>query len=210
MLGVLLGRIGGAGGALSLRTVRDVVARWERLGLARLTRMTSGGWVSLTRLGLDRVDLGGLPVVRVPWVRERHHHAVNAVRLSFEAVAREAHWVSERLTWAERGRDGSWHVSDGLLRAEDWRGGGWSIGIEVELTRKSRSAYRDEVFGNLRRGSHPVREVRYFVAGQRFADALIADLDAVTFGDRRVAWSVNLLPQVAGVDYIPKGGGGRG
>ena len=99
------------------------MARWERLGLAVAERTPTGVWVTLSRRGLDRVGLGGLRVARVPWNRERHHHAVNVARLSYEGQRREAPWVSERLLWAERGEE-SWHVPDGVIRVEDWRGGG--------------------------------------------------------------------------------------
>lgn len=209
VVGVLLGRLGDSGGPVSLRTVRDVVARWERRGLAVAERSATGVWVSLNRRGLDRVGLGRLREYRVPWNLERHHHAVNVARLSYEAVPREAGWVAERLLWAERGEE-SWHVPDGLIRAEDWRGGGMSTGIEVELSRKPRREYRDEVFGKLLRGAHPVKTVRYFTASERFRDALTQDLGAVIGTDRRVEWSVELLPTVAGVSYIPEGGGRRG
>ena len=85
--GVLLGRLGETGGPVSLRTVRDVVARWERLGLAVVERTATGVWVSLSRRGLDRVGLEALREYRVPWNLERHHHAVNVARLSYEGVA---------------------------------------------------------------------------------------------------------------------------
>ena len=209
VLGVLLGRLGCGAGPVSERTVRDVVARWERLGLVTRERSASGVWVSLTRRGLDRVGLDGLREYRVPWNLERHHHAVNVCRLSYEGQRREAPWVSERLLWAERSGE-SWHVPDGLIRVEDWRGGGWSTGVEVELSRKRRSEYRDEVFGKLLRGAHPVTRVRYLVAAERFRDLLTADLRAVIGADRRVEWSVELLPEVAGVSLIPEGGGRRG
>ena len=208
VLGVLLGRLG-EGGLLGADGVRKQVARWVRLSLVTTERSATGIWVTLTRRGLDRAGLDRLRVVGVPWNRERHHHAVNVARLSYEAVPREAGWVAERLLWAERG-DESWHVPDGLIRAEDWRGGGMSTGIEVELSRKPRREYRDEVFGKLLRGAHPVKRVRYFTADPRFRDALTQDLGAVIGGDRRVEWSVELLPTVAGVSYIPEGGGRRG
>ena len=160
-------------------------------------------------MGLDRVGLEALREYRVPWNLERHHHAVNVARLSYEGVRREAPWVSERLLWAERSGE-SWHVPDGLIRVEDWRGGGFSTGVEVELSRKPRREYRDEVFGKLLRGAHPVKRVRYFTADTRFRDALTQDLGAVIGADQRIEWSVELLPDVAGVSYIPEGGGRRG
>jgi hypothetical protein len=207
VLGVLLGRLGG-GEVLSLRSVRDVVGRWRERGLAEAERLESGVWVSLTRKAQVRAGLGDLRLKKVPWKLERHHHAVNVVRLAYEADrdrAVVAPWVSERLTWHERA-DAGWHVPDGVIRVEDPRrhGGGRSEAVEVELSRKSRREYRDEVFGNLRRGSHPVELVRYFVESERFRDGLAEDLAAVS-GDRKlVRWSVELLPEVPGVSYIKK------
>jgi hypothetical protein len=209
VLGVLLGRLGQGGGPLSLWGVRNQVGRWESRGLVGAERSVTGVWVSLTRKGLDRVGLEKMREYQVPWNLERHHHAVNVVRLAYESRQRQAPWVSERLLWAERAGE-SWHVPDGLIRVEDWNGGGWSTGVEVELTRKRRSEYRDEVFGKLLRGSHPVTRVRYFVATSRFRDALTADLAAVIGRDRRVEWSVELLPQVDGCSHIPEGGRRRG
>lgn len=203
VLGVLLGRLGETGGPLSVSAVRDVVGRWKRLRLAKAERLPGGVWVSLSRQGLDRVGLEEMRTVGVPLLRERHAHAVNVVRLDRESRSREGRWVSERLTWAERGGLG-WHVPDGVIRVEDGRGGGWSVAVEVELSRKLRVQYQ-EVFARVRRGSHPVRVVRYFVATERFRDLLVADLTAVA-GDR-VEWSVHVLPEVPGVSYIPGRGG---
>lgn len=203
VVGVLLGRLGGAGGPLSLRTVRDVVARWERRGMAVAERSATGVWVSLTKRGLDRVGLG-VREYRVPWNLERHHHAVSCVRLAYEGIERPGAWVSERLTWSERaGAEASWHVPDGVVRTDDWQNGGWSEAVEVELTRKPLVEYRDDVFGNLRHGSHPIRMVRYFVADERFRERLAEDLGvAVRENSEWVNWSVELLPVVEGTSYI--------
>lgn len=212
VLGVLLGRLGNGDGPVSLRTARDVVGRWVRLRLARTEPMPGGAWVTLTRPGVDVSGLGVMQTRRFPARLARHHHAVNVVRLAYEADperAQENPWVSERLTWRERVGH-TWHVPDGVIKTGP-AVGGWSIGVEVELHRKSPQEYRDDVFGKLRQGSHPIREVRYFVPSARFRDALITDITEALDGTTVPArWSVRLLPTVDGVSYIPEGGGRRG
>lgn len=212
VLGVLLGRLGEVGEPLSLWAVRDQVTRWERLGFARPEMMPGGWWVTLTRRGLDVSDLEELRTTRLRLRTARHRHAINAVRLDYEADpvrAEMAPWVSERLTWRERG-ESDWHVPDGVIKVSGPAGVRQAIAVEVELKRKSREEYRDEVFGKLRRGSHPVREVRYFVPGERFRGTL-AGMIAGALDQRTVParWSVHLLPEVPGVTYL-RGGAGRG
>lgn len=221
VLGVLLGRLGGNDGPLSERTVRDQVARWQRMKLVRTVRFQSGMWVTLTRLGLERAGLEDLNPSPLSLHVIRHSHAINAVRLAYEsdgARAAVSPWVSERLTWRERGTS-TWHVPDGVVKVDDpgGCGRGFSIAAEIELTRKSKPWYRNDVFGNLRQGDYPITEVRYFTDSERLQAALIRDISAAGDALAGVSWSVHLLPQVPGVSYIDrrsystpvKFGGGR-
>lgn len=206
VLGVLLGRFGDGEGPVSLWTVRDQVSRWRRMGFARTETVPGGAWVTLTRWGLEAVGLGDLRTSRLSLRLARHRHAVNVVRLDYEAdVGRAgmAPWVSERLTWRERG-DSDWHVPDGVVKGE-----GGAVAVEVELHRKGEGEYRDEVFGKLRRGSCPVREVRYFVPSERPRVTLAGILGEALAGVPVAAvWSVDVLPVVAGVPYLGSGGHG--
>ena len=205
VLGVLLGRLGGAEGPLSLRTVRDLVDRWERLGLCRCEKLPGGGWVTLTAKGLGLAGLEDLSPWKMPLLKLRHTHAVNAVRLAYEGTsdAETAPWVSERLTWQERVKQ-SWHVPDGVIKSVDDSGSGSSVAVEVELKRKHRREYREDVFGKLRKGVFPVRVVWYLVPDERFREKLTAELDAVLGAEPVVRFSVRVLPVVPGVAYMDR------
>lgn len=205
VLGVLLGRLGTdsfTAPALSLRGVRNQVDRWERQGLVRRERALASTWVTLTRHGLDRVGLS-FPTWAVPTTRVRHCHAVNIVRLWYEAtqMARAAPWISERLMYQERGKDGTWHIPDGVVRdprdAPD--GPIRHIAIEVELTHKGRRAYDDEVLSKLRAG---VDTLYYFVPDEAFKARLAIDIQTVQERKRmQKVVRIDLLPGVPGVTY---------
>ena len=71
--------------------------------------------------------------------------------------------------------------------------------IEVELTHKSRRAYDEEVFGNLRGGT---KKVIFYVADEAFARRLKGDVAAVKV--RRPGMppvEINPLPEVPGASY---------
>ena len=137
-------------------------------------------WVTPTRHGLDRVGLN-LPVWKVPVTRVRHCHAVNIVRLYYEATP-----AANASPWAERAhdlpgarQDHTWHIPDGVIKDPkhiDTEGPPRFIAIEIELTHKGRRIYQTEVFGNLRSG---ISAVSYFVPDQAFADRLSSDIRAV-------------------------------
>jgi hypothetical protein len=201
VLGVLLGRLGGAPGPLSKWGVRNQVQRWQTAGLVTAERVLGDMWVTPTRKGLDRLGLA-LPAWSIPASRVRHCHAVNVVRLNYEAgrAAQMSPWVSERLTYRERGT-AKWHVPDAVVRdpRENPDGAQRYIAVEVELTHKGRRAYAEEVFGNLRAG---IAAVSYFVPDDEFAERLRRDIRTVL--DQRgssIRYSVELLPTVPGVSY---------
>ena len=203
VLGVLLGRLGGSEGPLSKWGVRNQVERWKRQGLVTTERALGDTWVTPTRYGLDRVGLNFTPW-KMPVTKLRHCHAVNIVRLWYEATpwAEASPWISERMTFRERGKSHTWHVPDGVVtdpRSADVNGPARLMAIEVELTHKGRKAYENEVFGNLRAG---VAAVSYFVPDEAFAKRLSADIRAVL--ERQgssTRYRIDLLPEVEGVSY---------
>lgn len=202
VLGVLLGRLGGADGPLSKWGARNQVERWKRSGLVTTERVLGDMWVTPTRKGLDRVGLN-LGTWAIPATRVRHCHAVNIVRLWYEGTERaeSAPWCSERMTYRERGKGASWHIPDGVIRDPRSPEGEAQryIAVEVELTHKGRRAYDTEVFGNLRAG---IAAVSYFVPDQAFADRLGSDIRAVL--ERQgssTRFAIELLPAVPGVTY---------
>lgn len=198
VLGVLLGRLGAdslKAPPLSLRGVRNQIERWERQGLVRRERALSATWVTPTRNGLDRVGLS-FPTWAVPTTRLRHCHAVNIVRLWYEATppATVAPWISERLTYQERGKDVTWHIPDGVVRdpRDNPDGPVRHIAIEVELTHKGRRAYDEEVFSKLRAG---VETLYYFVPDEAFKARLATDIATVLERKRmKKAVRIELLP----------------
>lgn len=201
VLGVLLGRLAGSAEPLSKWGVRNQIERWKRSGLVRTERALGETWVTLTRHGLDRVGLA-FPVWAVPVTRVGHCHAVNIVRLWWEATphAAESPWVSERMTYQERGKSATWHVPDGVVWDPRYpEGSPAHMAIEVELTHKGRRAYRNEVFGKLRAG---IVQVSYFVPDEAFAARLRSDIKAVLYEmGSSTRWSVALLPEVPGTSY---------
>jgi hypothetical protein len=86
------------------------------------------------------------------------------------------------------------------------------IGIEVELTHKTRRAYDLEVFAKLRAG---VEALWYFVPDKAFEDRLRADLRAVLEQRRsNKRFFIQRLPEVPGVTYdgtgwTPRGAGAQ-
>lgn len=202
VLSVLLGRLGQNGAPLSRRATRDQVERWRRADLVRVERALGYSWVTPTRKGLDRVGLD-FGTWAVPVTRVRHTHAVNVLRLWWEEQEPSATcpWVCERETFKQRGRD-RWHIPDGVIADPRATPGAppTYLAFEVELTHKTRKALADEVLLNLRAG---VEGVLYYVESDEFAERLRADIAAVqerTSTRKRV--SVNLLPQVHGVEYL--------
>jgi hypothetical protein len=206
VLAVLLGRLSPetAGRPLSVSGVRKQVERWRKAGLVKVTRALGQSWVTLSAHGYGRTGQPYGPWA-VPVSRVRHIHAVNVVRLWYEErpFAQRSPWISERALYVERGRQGTWHIPDGAVadpRAPvDAPGPVPRIAIEVELTHKGRRVYDEEVFAKLAAG---VEQVNYFVPDEAFARRLTADIEAVLQKRHsRKRYSVQLLPEVAGVGY---------
>ena len=209
VLAVVLGRLSPAAvrdaGRLGDRTVRQRVERWEAAGWAERRRMLGHTWVLATRAGLR---LAGLELD--PWTpaldRLAHHHAAAVVRLHREPMPGQGGWLSERELWRRRGR-ASWHMVDGALPAPvpaGWQGisEAWEL-VEVELTHKA----RPRVVAALKTRPPRTAAITYYVPAALHA-ALSTQLASVVreLGGRPEV-TVELLPQVPGVTYLPAGGG---
>lgn len=200
VLAVLLGRLGGRAEPLSMSAVRNQVDRWRRMRLVTAERALGATWVTLTKAGLGRAG-AEYPVWSAPAARLAHCHAVNVVRLAYEATdqAETRPWVCERDTWKERG-ELRWHVPDGVLRDPAGDATDRTVAVEVELTLKTRRQYRSEVFGNLRKGT---AVVWYYVPGPAFARRLEAHVAAAIEAERAaVKWAVRPLPTLPGITYM--------
>jgi hypothetical protein len=209
VLAAVLGRLSPAmprrAGRLGHRTVRQRVERWEAAGWAVRRRMLDHTWVLPTRAGLR---LAGLELD--PWTpaldRLAHHHAVAVVRLAREPIPGAGGWVCERELWRRRGK-ASWHLADGALPApvpSGWQGisEAWEL-IEVELHQKA----RPRLLAALKtRPPHTARVTYYVPAALRAA--LSAQLARVVreLGGRPEV-TVEPLPQVPGLGYLPVRGG---
>jgi hypothetical protein len=191
-------------GQLSRRTVRQRLSRWEQAGWTSRRRMLGHTWVLPTRAGMR---LAGLELD--PWMpaldRLAHHHGAAVVRLHREPVPGQGGWVCERELWRRRGR-ASWHLADGALPAPvpaGWQGisEAWEL-IEVELHQKARPRL---VAALKTRPPHTAR-VTYYVPAALHAP-LSAQLASVVreLGGRPQV-TVELLPQVPGVSYMPARG----
>jgi hypothetical protein len=172
-LGVLLGRLSPvedrAPGPLSYRSVREVLDRWERSGLARRASMLGALWVVPTKPGMA---FGGLTYE--PWTpsghRLRHVHAVALARLAAEAERPELDWHGERRLRRLRG-EGRWALPDGAVPVEvPPREPGYPprsawYTFEVELHQKSDDAeVRQAIVGG---PGFPVAAVSYLCPPER-------------------------------------------
>jgi hypothetical protein len=192
-----------AADALSARTVRVQLDRWERAGLVLRERLYGRTWVVPTAAGLA---FAGLPYSpwRPAWSRLAHVHAVSVVRLALEAEHPQLHerWISERALARERRQEqGGWHLPDGAVEvptpADRPQLRQALHVIEVELTPKSRLNLA-EVFETL---AGNTVAVTYFAPAADLAKLQVA-LAELAAG-RRPPLSVRAvaLPGVEGVAY---------
>jgi hypothetical protein len=211
VLALVLGRLSPAvvreAGRLGERTVRQRVERWEQAGWAVRRRMLGHTWVLATRAGLRLAGLE-LDLWTPALDRLAHHHAAAVVRLAREPVPGQGGWVCERKLWRRRGQ-ASWHLADGALPAAvpaGWQGisEAWEL-VEVELTQKA----RPRVVAALKTRPPHTAAISYYVPAALHA-ALSAQLASVVreLGGRPPV-TVEPLPQLAGVSYMPARGDAR-
>jgi hypothetical protein len=208
VLALVLGRLSPAvvreAGRLGERTVRQRVERWEQAGWAVRRRMLGHTWVLATRAGLRLAGLE-LDLWTPALDRLAHHQAAAVVRLAREPLPGQGGWVCERELWRRRGQ-ASWHLADGALPAAvpaGWQGisEAWEL-VEVELTQKA----RPRVVAALKTRPPHTAAVSYYVPAALHA-ALSAQLASVVreLGGRPPV-TVEPLPQLAGVSYMPARG----
>ncbi len=138
----LLNRAPGRGGkalspgGLTLSAVLQVIGRWVDLGLVSYERVyqREPGWISLTALGLRRLQLP-YAALAPAYSTLAHLYEINRVRLDLEDRHPEYRWVSERTlrTRQPRRQEGITppHVPD----AQVWQPK--AIALEVERSPKS-------------------------------------------------------------------------
>lgn len=144
-------------GEVQPSTARRVVQRWLNAGLVGSRKLFFGQppWLWLTRRGLSEFDLAfqrWSPKVG----QLQHLHDVNCVRLRIEAEYKTTvHWQCER-TLRRQYRDYvGWHIPDGEIQTVS----GATIGVEIELTPKS----RPRVATNVQRLAHQYDQIWFFV-----------------------------------------------
>jgi hypothetical protein len=211
VLAVLLGRLTPtttqASGILGPRTLRQRLGRWQEAGWVERRRLLGHTWVLPTRAGLRLAGLD-FDVWEPAESRLAHHHAVAVVRLARELAPGRSGWVCERELWRRRGR-ASWHLADGAVPAAvptDWQGidQAWEL-VEVELNQKARPRL---VAALKTRPPHTAAVTYYVPAALR--SPLSAQLASVVreLGGRPDV-TVDPLPQVSGVGYMPARGDAR-
>jgi hypothetical protein len=211
VLAVVLGRLSPgqlrAAGRLGNRTVRQRVERWEAAGWAERRRMLDHTWVLATRSGLR---LAGLDFD--PWTpaldRLAHHHSAAVVRLHREPLPGAGGWVCERELWRRRGQ-ASWHLADAALPAPvpaGWQAidQAWEL-IEIELTQKA----RPRVVAALKTRPPHTAQITYYVPAALHAPLSAQLASVVRELGGRPAVTVEPLPQVPGVTYMPARGDAR-
>jgi len=168
-LQVLLGRYPGkqtrTEGRLSESATRQVIARWQKLEYVEQEKLLSNSapWVWLTRQGLAQLD------VPYQFYEPRvgalaHLHAINAVRLYFEAQRPADRWKSERTLRAEQPQRASGEVAPHLPDAELYTTLG-IFAIEVELSIKEHS----RLLNIMRELTSNYCTVLYFASASSFA-----------------------------------------
>jgi hypothetical protein len=135
--------------ALSDRGTRAWVERMERDGYLTRRRLLGHTWVTPTVAGMA---LAGLTFERWKFGSRRdddsdgwglaHVHAVTMMRLHLQPDPRDGRWISERAIRRKwEGTGAAVRRADGALVLSDGR----TAGIEVELHRKTRARYDDDV-----------------------------------------------------------------
>jgi hypothetical protein len=187
--------------ALSRRTVRVQLDRWERAGLMLRQRLYGRSWMVPTAAGLA---FAGLPYTpwRPAYGRLAHVHAVSVVRLALEAAVPGLVWISERALERERRAQGAtWHRADAAVEvpAPAARSGLQRAlhAIEVELTPKSRPNLA-EVFATLPGNTVAVT---YFAPVGDVPALRVALAEVLTGRRPPLDWRVVELPRVAGIAY---------
>jgi hypothetical protein len=209
VLAAVLGRLSPAlpqaPGTLGPRTLRQRLARWQQAGWVERRRLLGHTWVLPTRLGLRLAGLE-FDVWEPAESRLAHHHAASLVRLAREPVPGQGGWVCERELWRSRGR-ASWHIADGAMPAPvpaGWQGidQAWEL-VEVELRQKART----RLVAILKTRAPHTARITYYVpaALQAVLSAQLAR--AVRELGGRPAVTVEPLPQVPGLSYLPARGG---
>lgn len=124
-------------GQVQSSTARRVVQRWHHAGLVGCRKLFFGqpSWLWLTRRGLSQFDLAFQRWT--PKVGQLQHlHDVNCVRLRIEAeYTTSVRWRCERVLRRQYRENVGWHIPDGEVKTLS----GATIGVEVELTPKSRA-----------------------------------------------------------------------
>jgi hypothetical protein len=210
VLSVLLARLGKEPlDRLTVSTVRTHVRRWESAGWVTSHRLPGGVWVTPTRRALEMVARPDYHALE-PWVpqvpRLPHVRAVALVRLAFEATnppepqdpwgrpPSGPRWVSERLLEQDI-RMKRWGTTttrrpDALIRFPD----GQDLAIEVELTVKAPSRYREIVHHTSRR----VAQVRWMTWPEHRERLLILLMQAKEEDRHPTEIFVDELPAVRG------------
>jgi hypothetical protein len=144
-------------GQVQTSTARRVVQRWRASGLVGCRKLFFGqpSWLWLTRRGLSEFDLAFQRWT--PKVGQLQHlHEVNCVRLSIEAqYLTSVRWRCERMLRRQYRERKEWHLPDGEVRTLS----GATIGVEVELTPKS----RPRVAKIVHRLAHQYDQIWFFV-----------------------------------------------
>ena len=216
VLRVLLGRLSPGSprveGQLGETTLRDVVARWEDLGLVDRDRLLGHLWVAPTVKALRLVGLDmrawSFVVPQLP-----HVQAVGIVRLALEpSIPAGGRWLSERELRRETGKsdgpDGAIQLPDDPeaaagagLYGEDVDPLPKRVAVEVELTRKGAARLR-EAWTRPRHGRWQ-RTVYY--APPEVAGYLAGQLQRIR---PRHPIQVHPLPEVPGTTYLRATPGG--
>jgi len=211
VLAVLLGRLSPAKpqayGMLGPRTLRQRLGRWQQAGWVERRRMLGHTWVLATRAGLRLAGLD-FDVWEPAESRLAHHHAAAIVRLHRESIPGQGGWVSERELWRRRGK-ASWHLSDSALPAPvpaGWHGisEAWEL-VEVELTQKARL----RVVAALKTRPPHTAAITYYVPASLHAPLSTQLASVVRELGGRPQVTVEILPQVPGVTYLPARGDAR-
>jgi hypothetical protein len=134
--------------------------------------------------------------------------AVLLARLAPDPVPGQGGWVCERELWRRRGK-ASWHLADGAVTAPvpaSWQGvsEAWEL-VEVELTHKA----RPRVVAALKTRPPHTALVTYYVPAALHAPLSAQLASVVRELGGRPAVTVEPLPQVPGVTYMPARGDAR-
>lgn len=147
-------------------TIKWLVNRWQKAGWIEKRKILADypAFIWLTATGLEQAGLD-YPYYKPSFGLANHIYQHNRVRLYvMERAQPGLFWRSERRIKAERDPDDNRHLVDSEIIYLDGEFQGWTVGIEIELSLKT----KDRLTSILQQLKQDYETVWYFIADDIF------------------------------------------